>query len=50
VVVYCVKGLDIGRSTALSLKTRGFDARYIQGGIDACRAAGQPLQRQGAAS
>lgn len=50
VLVYCVKGLDIGRSTALSLKMRGFDARYIHGGIDACRAAGRPLQPQGAAS
>jgi Fe-Mn family superoxide dismutase len=50
VVVYCVKGLDIGRSTALALKARGYDVRYLNGGIDAWRAAGKPLQTQGASS
>ncbi|MBP8308152.1 MAG: superoxide dismutase [Burkholderiaceae bacterium] len=50
VVVYCVKGLDIGRSTALSLKARGFDVRYLDGGFNAWRAAGKPLQTKGAAS
>jgi Fe-Mn family superoxide dismutase len=50
VVVYCLKGLDIGRSTALSLRARGFDVRYLSGGIDAWRAAGKPLQPKGAAS
>ena len=50
VVVYCLKGLDIGRSTALSLRARGFDVRYLSGGIDAWRAAGKPLQAKGAAS
>jgi Fe-Mn family superoxide dismutase len=43
VLVYCVHGLDIGRSTALSLRARGYDARYVEGGIEACRAAGVPL-------
>ena len=43
-LVCCVKGLDIGRSAALALRARGFDARYIAGGITAWRAAGQPLQ------
>ena len=43
-VVYCMKGLDIGRSTALALRARGFDVRYLSGGIDAWRAAGKPLQ------
>jgi Fe-Mn family superoxide dismutase len=43
VVVYCAHGLDIGRSTALSLRARGFDARYVAGGIEACRTAGVPL-------
>jgi Fe-Mn family superoxide dismutase len=43
VLVYCVHGLDIGRSTALSLRARGFDARYVEGGIEACRTAGVPL-------
>lgn len=44
VLVYCVKGLDIGRSAALALRTRGIDARYLVGGINAWRAAGLPLQ------
>lgn len=43
VLVYCAHGLDIGRATALSLRARGFDARYVEGGIEACRAAGVPL-------
>jgi Fe-Mn family superoxide dismutase len=40
VLVYCFHGLDIGRSTSLSLRARGFDARYLVGGIEACREAG----------
>jgi len=43
VLVYCFHGLDIGRSAALSLRARGFDARFIAGGIEACRAAGVPV-------
>jgi Fe-Mn family superoxide dismutase len=43
VLVYCFHGLDIGRSAALALRARGFDARFIAGGIEACRAAGVPL-------
>ena len=49
VLVYCVHGLDIGRSTALALRARGFDARYVEGGIEACRAAGVPLTAKGGA-
>jgi len=43
ILVYCFHGLDIGRSAALSLRARGFDARFIAGGIEACRAAGVPI-------
>lgn len=50
VFVYCLKGLDIGRSTALSLRARGFDVRYLAGGIEAWKAAGKPLQPKGASS
>jgi Fe-Mn family superoxide dismutase len=50
VFVYCLKGLDIGRSTALALRARGFDVRYLTGGIEAWKAAGKPLQPKGAAS
>ena len=44
VVVCCVHGLDVGRSTAMALRARGFDARYLAGGIEAWRAAGLPVQ------
>ncbi|MFZ6770564.1 Fe-Mn family superoxide dismutase [Undibacterium sp. Di26W] len=44
VLIYCVHGLDIGRSTTLSLRARGFDAHFLIGGIEAWRAAGLPLQ------
>ena len=50
VFVYCLKGLDIGRSTALSLRARGFDVRYLIGGIEAWKAAGKPLQPKAGAS
>jgi Fe-Mn family superoxide dismutase len=44
VVVCCVHGLDVGRSTAMALRARGFDARYLEGGIEAWRAAGLPVE------
>jgi Fe-Mn family superoxide dismutase len=47
VVVACVHGLDVGRSTALALRARGVDARYLVGGIEAWRAAGLPMQPKG---
>lgn len=42
VVVYCAHGLDIGRSTTLSLRSHGVDARYMEGGIEAWKAARLP--------
>jgi superoxide dismutase, Fe-Mn family len=50
VLVYCAHGLDIGRSTALALRARGFDARFLSGGIEAWRSAGLPVQPKGEAS
>ncbi|HMC17397.1 MAG TPA: Fe-Mn family superoxide dismutase [Albitalea sp.] len=50
VVICCVHGLDIGRSTALALRARGFDARYLSGGVEAWRAAGLPVQPKGQSS
>lgn len=32
VVVYCFHGLDIGRSTALSLRARGLNAQFMESG------------------
>jgi Fe-Mn family superoxide dismutase len=43
VLVYCLHGLDIGRSSTLALRARGFDAYFIAGGIEGCREAGLPL-------
>ncbi len=48
VFVYCAHGLDIGRSIALGLRARGLDARFIDGGIEGCRAAGATLANKGA--
>jgi Fe-Mn family superoxide dismutase len=50
IVVYCLRGQDIGRSTALSLRARGFDAHYLVGGIEGWKAAGLPLQPKSGAS
>ena len=50
VLVCCVHGLDVGRSTALALRARGIDARYLSGGIEAWRAAGLPMQPQDVAA
>lgn len=44
VVVYCVYGHEVGRSTALQLRARGVNARFLAGGIDAWQKAGHPVQ------
>jgi len=43
-VVYCVYGHEVGRSTAMRLRAAGLNARYLRGGIDGWQAAGRPLQ------
>ena len=49
VVVYCAHGLDIGRSTALSLRAHGVDAHFMEGGIEAWRAQQLPISSKGGA-
>lgn len=44
VVVYCVHGHAVSQSAAQALRDRGFDARYLEGGFEAWRDAGLPLQ------
>ena len=44
VVVYCVYGHEVGRATALRLRSQGIAARFLRGGIDGWKAAGRPLQ------
>jgi len=43
VVVYCVYGHEVGRTTAMRLRAAGVDARFLRGGIDAWKTAGRPL-------
>ena len=50
VLLYCLRGKDIGRSTVMALRARGIDARYIVGGIEAWQAAGLPMETQGGAA
>jgi superoxide dismutase, Fe-Mn family len=50
VVVYCVYGHEVGRSTAMRLRAAGVNARFLRGGIDAWTTAGKPLQAKGDSS
>jgi superoxide dismutase, Fe-Mn family len=40
VAVYCSYGFDVGRNVTKTLIERGFDARYVRGGVSAWYAAG----------
>jgi Fe-Mn family superoxide dismutase len=40
VAVYCAYGFDIGRNVTKTLMERGFDARFLRGGVSAWYAAG----------
>jgi len=43
VVVYCVYGHEVGQSTAAILRSKGIDARFLTGGLEAWKAAGLPM-------
>ena len=43
VVVYCVYGHEVGRSTAMRLRAAGVSARYLSGGIDGWQKDGRPV-------
>lgn len=43
VIVYCVYGHEVGRSTAMRLRAAGRKARFLRGGIDAWAASGRAL-------
>ncbi len=47
IVVYCVYGHEVGRTTAMRLRAQGLKARYLRGGIDAWQSAGLPLVDKG---
>jgi rhodanese-related sulfurtransferase len=42
VVVYCVHGHEVSRNACNALRSDGLDARYLEGGLEAWRAAGGP--------
>jgi rhodanese-related sulfurtransferase len=46
VVVCCVHGHEVSQSAAHALAGRGVSARYLEGGIDAWKAAGAPTMRK----
>jgi Fe-Mn family superoxide dismutase len=43
VVVYCVYGHEVGRSTAMRLRAAGINARFLRGGIDGWQLSGREL-------
>jgi rhodanese-related sulfurtransferase len=46
VVVYCIKGLEVGSNAAAALAQAGFEVSFLQGGINAWRAAGLPTMQK----
>jgi thiosulfate sulfurtransferase len=44
VVVYCAHGHEISQGLVAALRAMGADARHLEGGIEAWRAAGQPVE------
>lgn len=44
VVVYCIYGHEVGRSTAMKLRAAGVRAHFLPGGIDAWTRAGHELR------
>ncbi len=43
VVVYCIKGHEVGINCASALNSAGIPARYLEGGIEAFKKAGGML-------
>ena len=46
VVVTCIHGHEVSQGTAAALKARGLDARYLEGGLEGWRHAGNSIARQ----
>lgn len=49
VLVYCIYGHEVGRTTALRLQAQGIQARFLAGGIDGWTRDGRTLQAKPAA-
>ena len=50
VLVYCVHGHEVSQNTVKALRQRGIHATFLQGGIEAWRAAGNPVTAKAAGS
>jgi rhodanese-related sulfurtransferase len=46
VVVYCVHGHEVGQNAAAALAAAGWEASYLEGGIEAWKEAGLPTRRK----
>lgn len=44
IIVYCVHGHEVSQNAARALRERGLAARYLEGGLEAWRAAGGALE------
>ena len=44
VVAYCVHGHEVSQNAAAALRTRGFDATYLDGGLEHWRESGGPVE------
>ncbi|MEQ1517553.1 MAG: chromate resistance protein ChrB domain-containing protein [Usitatibacteraceae bacterium] len=49
IVVYCVHGHEISKNACVTLRNAGFRASFVEGGIEAWKAAGAPTIRKAAA-
>ena len=47
VVVYCVHGLEVGKQAAADLRAKGWNARFLEGGIEGWKDQGFPTERKG---
>lgn len=45
IVVYCVKGLHVGKGAAARIQAAGYDVRYLDRGMNGWKAAGLPTVR-----
>ena len=50
IVVFCVHGHEVSRAVCGFLEDKGIDAAVLEGGFEAWRAAGLPVQPCGAAT
>jgi len=48
-LVYCVHGHEVSQNAAAHLRAAGFDASYLEGGIEGWKSAGAPTMRKIAA-